>query len=351
MSIARYQRENSLMAALNRLSNVHGETVEQQVAGGLDWDYIYHTACKLGAAPMLHHHFKSLTPAVGANIPCMEALETQFHLVSASNLYLLHEYDRIARKLSAAGIPCIGLKGVVLARLLYPTPGLRPMFDIDLLVSEEDLEGVAETVAALGYQLPEGQSVPPSGRYDYHLHYLKKAAAPVYLEIHWRLGEKNRYNMDVKGVWERAFQSPWGPSLIMSDDDTFLYLCQHFFKHFLFKRLSWLCDIYEWIAQKPIDWDRVVERARSQGMATFLAYTLTIVRNFYQMELAVEPSSLLNIGRLRKRILDRYLDTYDMFSPMEKNSWPEKRLFAFCAIDRLDNRLRFTLDALKRDLA
>ena len=86
-------------------------------------------------------------------------------------------------------------------------------------------------------------------------------------------------------------------------------------------------------------------------MATYLAYTLTIVGNFYQMALPVDPGRVLKIGRLRKRILDHYLNTYDMFSPMEKNSWPEKRLFAFCAIDRLDNRLRFTRDALKRDLA
>ncbi|MDX1764529.1 MAG: nucleotidyltransferase family protein [bacterium] len=347
----RHEKENSLMADLNRLSHVKTEFLGEEAAALLDWDYIYRTACKLGGAPILYHHLKSLPPEVQTEIPAMSVLRAQYHLVSASNLHLLHEYDRIAEKLWAAGIRCIGFKGAALARLLYPTPGLRPMFDIDLLVPEEDLEGVAEVVAALGYGLPEGQTCRRSRPYDYHLHYLRKGPAPVYLEIHWRLGEQNRYNMDLQGVWERAAASPWGPSLIMSDDDTFLYLCQHFFKHFLFKRLSWLCDIYEWIARKPIDWKRVIERARSQGMATYLAYTLTIVGNFYSMELPVEPKRVLKIGRLRKRILDRYLDTYDMFSPMEKNSWPEKRLFAFCAIDRLDNRLRFTLDAFKRDLA
>ena len=50
------------------------------------------------------------------------------------------------RRLDAAGIPALVVKGVVLAYLLYDTPIDRPLIDVDLRVSPSDL---AHAVAAL----------------------------------------------------------------------------------------------------------------------------------------------------------------------------------------------------------
>jgi hypothetical protein len=339
------------MALLNRVSGLDGTAVEEIFTGDINWEYIYQVGTLLGAAPILYHHLRRFKPATLVGTPVMDFFERQYHISSAKNLHLIHEFDRIAEKLSACGITCMGLKGVVLARLLYPTPALRPMFDIDLLVKEQDLTAACRVAETLGYRLPDETPSQTARPYHYHLHYVKKGPAPIYLEIHWGLGQKNRYRIDNAGIWERAHESPWGQSMLMSDDDTFLYLCQHFFKHFLFKRLSWICDIYEWIEQKEINWDRVFHAAQSQGMATFLTYTLKVVSEFYEMKVPDQITNLPDMGILRRKVLDRYLNAYGMFNPMEKNSWPQKRLFAFCAIDRMSDRLRFTWDVLRRDLA
>lgn len=345
-----YAGEERLMTLLTRVSQFDPNAVQEALDPGLDWNYIYETACLLGAAPLFYYHLKDLRPDGLQDTPIMDAFRTQYHLTMAGNLYLGHELDRIAGRLSEQSIPCIGLKGIVLAREIYPSIALRPMFDIDILVRSEDRYGAHEIIKGLGYLADEKNFAAGSGKYQYHAHYIRKSASPVILEIHWGLGEKNRYGIDESQIWARAHKSRNGPYLEMSDDDTILYLSLHFFKHFLFKRLSWLCDIHEWILQKEIHWDRVVQRARSQSIATFLACTLMILERFYRMTTPVRPGDILDIGPVRKRILDWYLGEYDMFHPMVNNSFPIKRLFAFTCIDRMPDRLKFTWDVLRRDM-
>ena len=342
--------EQRLMALLTRVSQLDVDAVQEVLNQVLDWDYIYETTCLLGAAPLFYHHLRDLRPAGLQGTPLWDSFRTQYHLAMANNLYFGHELDKIAEEFSGHGIHCIGLKGMVLSRTIYPSPALRPMFDIDILVKEEDLQTACRILGELGYHPLKKGELGKAQRYQYHAHYFKESASPVILEVHWGLGEKNRYGMNEAGIWARAQKSPYGPYLEMSDDDTLLYLSLHFFKHFLFKRLSWLCDIHEWVNRREIHWDRVVERARSQSIATYLAYTLIILERFYRMTLPVRTEEILRIGPVRKNILDWYLRKYDMFHPMTENRWPIKRLFAFTCIDRMPDRLKFTWDVLRRDM-
>jgi len=342
--------EKKLITLLNRVSHLDGDAVKNLLTYDLDWDYIYHTSSLLGAAPLLYYHLKKMRTHRLEGSPLMDSFREGYHLTLANNLYLTHEFDTIAEKLSAAGIPCMGLKGITLARSLYPSPALRPMFDMDILTKPEDLLGVHETLGKLGYHASDKNPLNKDKNYQYHMHYMKETAVPVILELHWSLGEKNRYGLDESQIWKRAEGSLFGPQLEMSDDDTLLYLCLHFFKHFLFKRLSWLCDIYEWTARKEIHWDLVIERAQSQSIATFLAYTLIIFEKFYGTKLPLRTDDILKISPVRKTILDWYICKYDMFHPMETNNWFLKRLFAFTSIDRFPDKLKFTVDALKRDM-
>ncbi len=338
------------MTLLTRVSQLNPEAVQETIDQGLDWDYIYQTSCRLGVAPLYYYHLKELKPSGLDETPLMHPFKKEYHLSMARNLSFIHEFDQIAERLSTLGIPCIGLKGISLSRMIYPNPTVRPMIDIDILVKKEALSGVDEVIRTLGYEATSNQPHPSERRFYYDLHYRKKSAPSLSLEIHWDLGEKNRYRIDVSKVWERAVPSQAGPFLEMSNDDTLVYLSLHFFKHYLFKRLIWLCDIYEWIVQKEINWGRVIELAQSQSIATFLVYTLNILEEFYKMPLPVHTGEILHIGRLRAQILNRYLKTYPMFHPLDQENWFRQRLFAFSCIDRMSDRFRFTLDALRRDL-
>jgi hypothetical protein len=341
--------EKRLMVHLCRVVNLDREAVTASLQQDLDWDYLSLTAARLYAGPLFYHHLKEWRDTGEIDPRLLHPLEEQYRMSTARNMRLLHAFDRITEGLTAKGIPCIGLKGVVLCRTLYPEPALRPMFDIDVLVKREDLRGADEEFRKAGYQ-PVGFPLPdiPQGSV-YDTHYIKGKEAPVPLELHWDLGEKNRYRLDVSGIWDRARPSRYGPFLEMSDDDTLVYLSLHFFKHYLFKSLPWLCDLYEWITQRKLDWEGIIEGARNQSVATFLYYTLQVLEDFYALSLPIRPERILKIGTLRRKILDGYVRNYPMFRPLERENYLRQRVFAFSCIDRMSDRLRFTMDALKRD--
>jgi hypothetical protein len=310
------------MKLLTRVSDVDIRAIEETLGNNIRWDRIAHTATNLGAAPLFYYHLNALNNSSLETGGCCEAFRKAYFQTMANNLYLAHEFDRLVERLSEAGIAVMALKGMALCRALYPSPAPAP-----------------ETHRC---------TQPTEGHY--HLHCIKQGAVPAILEIHWGLGERRRYRIDEAGVWSRAHASTHGPYLEMSDDDTFLYLAMHFFKHFLFKRLSWLCDLHEWIKQREIDWDHVAERARAQSLATFLGYTLTVLEDFYEEQLPLDAAAVAGTGPIRKSLLDWYLREYPMLAPDQRHTWLHRRLFAFASIDRLSDRLRFTWDAVKRDV-
>ena len=71
----------------------------------------------------------------------------------AQNLRLLVAYGDLAADLEADGVEVVALKGAALALDPYPSPGLRPMDDLDLLVRTDAVEGAARVLRARGYEL------------------------------------------------------------------------------------------------------------------------------------------------------------------------------------------------------
>jgi hypothetical protein len=88
-------------------------------------------------------------------------------------------------ELDGDGIPALLLKGAALAHLVYPSPLLRPMRDVDLLVPADCAGDAWRRLRASGFA-PSG---PDPGRRHHHLQGLVTDAdgVAVHVEIHRRL--------------------------------------------------------------------------------------------------------------------------------------------------------------------
>ncbi|WP_272481674.1 nucleotidyltransferase family protein, partial [Rhodothermus marinus] len=73
----------------------------------------------------------------------------------------VREVQRLHRAFEATGVPVLFYKGVVLGRMAYGDPALRPASDIDLLVAEPDFDRAEAVVFELGYH----RDVPHRGWY------------------------------------------------------------------------------------------------------------------------------------------------------------------------------------------
>jgi len=147
--------------------------------------------------------------------------------------------------LDAAGVGAALVKGVVLARELYPRPDLRPFADADLLVSPSRLGDALEALEAVG-----GVCLVK----DWGL-MMRLALAEIVLtlpagtqvDLHWSLvnrpGPRQALGFRSDELLARARKTVLGHGLSTLDDvDAFVHVAWHC-THNGATRLLWLCDV------------------------------------------------------------------------------------------------------------
>lgn len=90
-------------------------------------------------------------------------------------------------RLTAVGIETVALKGVALAWRHYPEPGLRPMRDIDLLVSEARAREAAAILADAGFVPAAAEPASLADEHQLPAQYHPDLGLTI--EVHHRLGD------------------------------------------------------------------------------------------------------------------------------------------------------------------
>ncbi len=164
------------------------------------------------------------------------------------NLLFAAERDAVCRRLDAAGIWYMPLKGSLMASL-YPKIGMRQMADVDILFDAACQEAVRSIMEELGYHA----SIYGMGVHDEY------EKAPIFhFEMHTDLfsakAEQAFYAYYAQ-VKERLLPEE-GCRLKFSDEDFYLFFLAHGYKHFSFRGngLRFLVDLYVWLsAKKALD--------------------------------------------------------------------------------------------------
>jgi hypothetical protein len=100
---------------------------------------------------------------------------------------MLWNLESVLGLLSAEGIPSIALKGPLLAQRYYTPPFLRkPSVDLDLAVTEHDLESACNALIKIGYTLDE----PINEAKGINHHVALSHASRARLELHFRLSHQ-----------------------------------------------------------------------------------------------------------------------------------------------------------------
>lgn len=184
-----------------------------------------------------------------------------------------HAFLELNRKLRAAGIKALVVKGIV-CRSLYPNGDLRLSADEDVLVDPAQLDQARAVLEDLGMTTPE------TGLDAYEYPYRGKNS-PLYVELHAHLFAPGS---DAYGAWNGYFRDVFHreeeieiqgePVWTMAPTDHLLYLILHAFKHFLHSGVGvrQVCDIVQcanaWGSR--VDWDRVrscCREVRAEGFA------------------------------------------------------------------------------------
>lgn len=259
------------------------------------WDEVRKLADQERIGPLLYE-------AVRGRAVVPDGLEREWQvaqrITAARNTLLLAELERAIAKLADAEIPVIPLKGAALIDTLYGNAALRPMLDLDMLVRQEQAQHATDLLVQLGYTPAVVE--PHKGAlldYENEIMLVKTSGPQFLLELHWSLIDSPYYQrqIDMRWFWETARGARVGRTAthVLGIEAMLLHLCAHCALHHSGQGLLWLHDIAALLHanQASIEWERVLERARSFGLLLSLGAVLPTVIEHWR---APAPAAFLS---------------------------------------------------------
>jgi hypothetical protein len=258
-----------------------------------DWTNLVEKARQEGVSAVLFHnivkhHLEDLVPQDSYG-----DLSNHCYANMKRNMSIIGELREVLATFQEAGIPCIVLKGIALAELVYPSIDMRGMSDVDILLKKEDLFTVDEHLSSHGYTSTDSTVTKaihnPSG-YLASLEY-RKNASPLNLHVHWHIVNTSVpatmfvEQIDINRLWEHSAVTSVADShaLMLRPEHMIIYLCEHALRvGHSFDRLILICDIFYAIKafERIIDWAFVSEESRRFGLSRFVYYGLSIVKHY-----------------------------------------------------------------------
>jgi len=264
-----------------------------------DWTLLVEKAQQEGVSAVLFHnitkhHLEDLIPRES-----YRNLSNHYYANLKRNMSLIGELREVLATFQQAGIPCIVLKGIALAELVYPNIGMRGMSDVDILVKKEELFTVDEHLSSLGYTSADStvtKAIHNPVGYLASLEY-RKNASPLNLHVHWHTVNTSVpatmfvEQIDINRLWEHSTVTAVADShaLMLRPEHLIIYLCEHALRvGHSFDRLVLICDIFFSVKafEKIIDWDFIVEESRRFNLSRFVYYSLAIVKHYTSLDIA-----------------------------------------------------------------
>jgi hypothetical protein len=234
-------------------------------AGNVDWEAWRQAVEAEAVSPLLYRVLRGqeiIAPALEG------ALRLAYFRSARRNALAFRELGDILRRLAAAKIPAIVLKGAALAETVYGNIAVRPMADLDLLVQRGQMPGALRALEAAGYIAAEPEARAGLAlEFENELALRKPGPVDAPLELHWSLLDSPHHqrSMSMDWFWQTARSPLLGGEgvRVLGPEAQLLHLCAHLVLHHHGQGLLWHHDIAEVIAfyGDAVDWEELLARA------------------------------------------------------------------------------------------
>jgi hypothetical protein len=308
-----------LMLDALRPNQTPTEWESDRIRLGVDWDDLAVRAIVFGLAPQLHRRLTEwgAASAGAAVVPPRPAakLAVTYQANAKRNEAIYTQLGEVLAACNKNGLRPIALKGVHLAAAVYADPALRPMNDIDLLFTADELPAAEMLLESLDYggkhksaelgagvtkhtstfqrllQDPSGFQNPKGLVANSTPNPYLSSNADRMIEPHLSL-EESWFGLKVDitpGVRERAVETTLGgqPCRVLAQEDLLLHLCVHFCFHLIMGAPSMvqLADLlavtqppHSHTPTQPLNWPAFVKRAIECNAAPYALAALTLAQ-------------------------------------------------------------------------
>ena len=312
------KNENRLLlyCARKSMSEIAMSRVKHLIAEPLQWEEVVDSALSENIAPLLYYNLKNFGEANLVPQETLDKLKKAYYSNLARNMYLFAELRRILEAFKNNNIDTMILKGGALANTVYGNIALRSMWDIDLLVKQEDLSCAKGIMSDLDYTVnTEVRSEEwYIKKHGFHLAPFMHNRKSIAVEIHWNIAKKS-YNIDINKWWKRALTAEIDNynTFIPSAADMLLHLCLHLHHQNYNVRIikRGICDIYETLRyyEESINWDLFEHEINLCKMVKPAHSILYVIKEFFEtgddslVRINVDHIDLKFIKILKNKIL------------------------------------------------
>lgn len=288
--------ENQLLLACTH-TDFQADAIQALSRKISDWDGFLQKGIYAGLSPLIYSKLKKAKAISHAPPNVIERFENLYYGYVLENTKLYRKLKIVLSAFSQQNIPIIVLKGAALAECVYEDIGLRPMFDVDLLIKKEDISAAEHLLEQLQYSPQEIRHTKEWYRTSHH-HLVPYASHDgwLVLELHHHIvPPAESVIFPIAELWQRARPTHIAsvPTLVLCWEDMLLHLCLHAtLEHYFRGKLNALCDMTQVINRfnDEIDWAQLVGIAKNYGVEKYLYYALWLSQ---EMVGAVVPYSTL----------------------------------------------------------
>ena len=280
--------------------------IQTLAAGPLEWPSFL-TLCD-------HHRLTALVfeSLAQLHLPIHAELQHRATANAFEALRATHEIRRIAAAFTAAGLGELTvLKGVPLSQLLFGSPNLRHVGDLDLLTSSRRLFEQIALFAQLGYRRTNPACRLTPRRLASYISFWKDFTfrnpdTGFELDLHWRLFNNrfhpaNRLLADARWTTVTVFGRPMRT---LSPPDQLLYLAAHGALD-AWTYLKTLADLAASLRTlSSADLDQALTRARSLGLLAQLSGAIHLANDWMGTRIVhplLLPAAEPSVSRVRRR--------------------------------------------------
>ena len=243
--------------------------------------------------------------ALGIDDPMMKKLKGIYRYTWYRNRVLFDGVEVALRSLHESGIRTMLLKGSALVVLHYQDHGVRPMYDVDLLVPAEDALKASDILLRLGWSRPSAtrkRSRPASS--PCVMAGTSRTGPTSKLDLHWRLLlEYCPVDAD-RDLWEAAVPALLQdvPTVALCPTDLLWQVCVHGLQWNEVPTIRWVADAMVILKTSLpfIDWDRFLARTRQHRVILPLREGLAYLREVYHAQVPDAVLEALDTGAVSR---------------------------------------------------
>lgn len=274
------------------------------ISSNFDWNYLIEKASFHFLRPLLCQNIKLICPE---KVPSrvLNDLNRFFQNNIFKNLLLLGELTKIMELLEKSGIPSLTYKGPILAYQCYGNIAYRQFGDIDILINKNDALNAKNVMIASEYQFYEYNSPNHSTYMKLNSEFKFTNDKHVLIEINWNFAGmlfSFRNSTDILFEELEEVEINGNKFFTFSPLNQILVLSIHCAKHD-WKRLSWICDISEYIRNQNVDWNELIEKSEILGIKRILFINLYLAKELFglvipkEMEVELYNPIIVNISQ------------------------------------------------------